>query len=319
MTVIKNLAFSDKKKLKNLSSFTESELDLSDFHSFPADFLHHFLPFKFKFLNESFVAIENKKIIGLITVNKAGEKRLKISRLLLEENSLEIGKLLVNCTMTLFLSKGAESFYVVIDKMNTPLILMFKEGLGFQSYAKEIVYKIEKKDSILGFDEINFDHIRKMRPSDIKNVSNLINGTMQGYKRPTFKKTPSDIKKNFLFAPEQYIICGSIKELPIGYFTILESKKSEFLLEFVIDKGYEGYVSDIIKFTFLKLSKKKKFKTLFVKLKSYYTNFDELKEILNMEYAPAFENEILVKDFMVAKKQEFTYERMIFNDATPAF
>ena len=110
MAVIKSLAFCNKNKLKNLKSFVDSELDLSVFHPFPVDCLHHFLPFGYKFLNESFVVIENTKITGHLTIKKTSEKKVKITRLLLEENSIEQGKLLINYVVTTFLSKGAESF-----------------------------------------------------------------------------------------------------------------------------------------------------------------------------------------------------------------
>lgn len=319
MTIVKNLAFIDKKKLKSLNSFVESGLELNDFHDNSISFLHHLLPFKLKFLNETFVAIENNKIKGLITINKAGEKRIKISRLLLEENSSEVGKMLVNCVVTLFLSKGAESFYVVVDNMNLPLLSMFKDGLGFKSYAKEIIYKIENKETTIGFDEVNFEHITKMNKTDAKSVEELINSVMIGYKKLTFLKTEKEIKNSLFSNNEQYIIQDKSQNKTLGYFSILKLNKGNYLLEFVINSTYEGYFSDIIKFTKSKLMKNKNFKNLFVKLKSYYQNFDSLNEMFNIEYIKTSESEILVKDYLVPKKEEFTFERMIFNDATPAF
>lgn len=319
MTVVKNLAFVDKNKLKNLSSFIASELDISTFYPFYISFLHHILPFKFKFLEETFVAIENKKIKGLITINKAGEKRVKISRLLLEENSEEIGKMLTNCVVTLFLSKGAENFYVVVDKNNIPLLTMFKNGLNFKDYGKEIIYQIKNDRKTFEFEDINFEHIYKMKKNYSKKVEELINGMMLSYRKPTFLKNAKEINNAMNFNKEHYIVYDKNNDNILGYFFINKMNKNDFLLEFVINSGYEAYSSDIIKYAKSKLIKNKNFKNLYIKLKSYYQNFDELYEMFNMEYERINECEILVKDFLIQKKQEFTFEKLIFNDATPAF
>lgn len=318
MTVIKNLAFCNKNKLKNLNSFVESELDLSVFYPFPVDFFHNFLPFGLKFLNESFVAIENKEIKGLVTIAKAGRKKIKIKRLLTEENSTEQGKLLVNCVITSFLSKGVESFYVIVDKRNHPVLNMFKLGLGFCPLAYEKIYKTEAKDALIGFEDVNFDHIRSKISSDNKKIADLVNETMYSYKRATFAKEASDFRLKPFSSLEQFVVYDREKDSVFGYFSILKLNQTDYLLDFVIKKGYEGYFADIIKFTKIRLLKKKKFGSLLIRIKNYYSNFDELNEILSIEYKTSFENEILVKDFLIPKKQ-FSYERMIFNDATPAF
>lgn len=110
MTVIKNLAFCDKNKLKNLKSFVESELDLSVFYPFPIDFLHNFLPFGLKFLNESFVAIENEKIKGLVTVAKTGRKKLKLKGFCVKKIQPNKGNFLLIVLSLLFYQRGRNLF-----------------------------------------------------------------------------------------------------------------------------------------------------------------------------------------------------------------
>lgn len=316
MANVKNLAFLDKKKLKKLNSFVESELNLSVFYNFPIDFFHNLLPFKLKFLDESFVALENKEVKGLITINKVGDKRVKIKRLLLDENSFEIGKILVNYVVQIYSGKGSESFYVVAEKSNTPLITMFKEGCGFKEYAEEIVYKIKNKN--IDNDDMNFSHIRKMKFSDIKEMRENADNLISGYKKQIFSKSEKEFKKLFIQYKEKYVVTFENGKI-IGYFTINPLNKSDYLLDFVIGQGFEGYAVDIIKYAQVKLSKKKNFKNLFFKLKSYYSNYRELSEIFNIEYEYVLENIVLIKDFYIAQKQEFKFEQMIFNDVTPAF
>ncbi len=318
MTVIKNLAFCNKNKLKSLTSFVESELDLSVFYPFPLDLLHSFLPFGLKFLNESFAAIENKKIKGLVTVQKTGRKKIKFIRLLFEENSMEEGKLLINFVITQFLSKGVESFIVTVDKRNAPVLNVFKTGSGFSALACESVYKTDKNDIIIGYDEVNFEYIRKIRPDEINKTLNFINGMMNSYQKVTFKKEAEDFKNLFLNSAECYVVENEKENGFLGYFSILKLNRSDYILDFVIAKGYEGYFSDIVKFAKTRVSKRKNFNSLLIRLKSYYSNYGELNEMLSLEYENRIENEILVKDFLIPKKQ-FSYEKMVFNDVTPAF
>ncbi len=319
MTVIKNLAFADKQKLKALESFKEADLNVSDFLPFPIDLLHHFLPFRLKFLDESFVSVDERKITGLLTVQRVGSKRAKISRLLSEGNSLETGKFLVDCTVSFLLSKGAESFYVVIDKRNDKLINMFMEGCGFKNLAREIVYKINSNDFISDLNDISFSHIRKMTTIDIKEVKTLINDTMHSYQRAIFYKNSYEFKYNFFNRIKQYVLTGEKSKDIIAFFAVSKIKKGEYFVDFVISPSYEGYLSDIIQFVKIRLSKIKDFKVLYVKLKSYYYNFEELNEMLKIEYKNSNENIILTKNFLTLNKETVGYEKMIFNDATPAF
>ena len=317
MAVIKNLAFCNKNKLKNLKSFRESKLDLSVFYPFPIDFVHSFLPFKLKFLEESFVAFENKKIGGLVTVAKTGAKKAKITRLLLDENSTELGKLLVNCVVTLFLSKGVESFFVIIDKRNFSLLNMFKAGMGFNKFAVETIYKVNA-ENLPESESMGFEHIRKTKISDAKKIVGLINNSMNSYQRAVFSKEFDGFKEGFFTPMEQFVISDDKKNNFLGCFNILKLNDSDYLLDFVLLKGYEGYFADIIKFAKIKLLKRKNFKTLLIRTKSYYSNYNELNDILNIEYKNHYESEILVKNFFIPKKQ-FLYERTVFNDITPAF
>ncbi|MCD8024943.1 MAG: hypothetical protein LUE64_05365 [Candidatus Gastranaerophilales bacterium] len=319
MTEIKNLTFFDKNKLKSLNSFVESGLDFSIFYPFPVDFFHRFLPFKLKFLNESYVALQDKKVKGLITVNKAETKRVKISRLLLDENSFEYGKLLVNCMVSLCVSGGAESFYVIADKTNTPLITMFIEGCGFKNSAHERVYKIDKKDIILESSDINFEHIRKITFSDTKPVENLINGVILSHALPSFYKKALTLKKKIILNHKQFVLYDKSRNLILGYFTLSKIKKSSYTLEFALAPKFEGYITDLLNYVKSRVIKNPDFETLYIKLKSYYINFNELKELLDFECNYLFTNAILTKDFLAVKKQDFAFEKMIFNDATPAF
>lgn len=313
--VIKNLAFLNKQKLKTLNSFIEANIDISEFNVFFVDYIHNFLPLSIKFLDETFVSIEDKKIKGLITANKIGDKKIRIKRLLLDENSYSIGKALVNFVLSKYLLKGAEAFYAVVNKLNTPLISMFMEGCSFQNIASEFVYKI--KDTSLDLKENNFEYIKRTKTEDAKKLEILAQNTIVSYKKPFFMKTLKEFKKEILKDDEKYIITD--EKGTIGYFSIFKLNKSDFCLDFIIECGFEVYALDIVKFAKSKLLNKNSNCNLYVILKNYYKNFSELKRIFDIEYELTEESEILYKGFLTPQKQLLKYEKMVFNDITPAF
>ena len=118
MATIQNLAFMSKERLKDLISVVNFEYNNSGFPPFPLDIIHYLLPLKLKFLKETYVAADENKVYGLISLEKddSNPKRLKISQLFLRENSVEYAELLINYVVNKFLAKGAESFFVVVDE-----------------------------------------------------------------------------------------------------------------------------------------------------------------------------------------------------------
>lgn len=47
---------------------------------------------------------------------------------------------------------------------------MFKTALGFSPLAFETVYKTDVRNVLAGFDEVNFEHIRKKQPQITKKL-----------------------------------------------------------------------------------------------------------------------------------------------------
>jgi len=68
---------------------------------------------------------------------KCNRKKLKISQLFLEENSIEYGELLINYVVNKFLAKGAQSFCVVVDEADDKLLKLFNDVCKFRTIADE--------------------------------------------------------------------------------------------------------------------------------------------------------------------------------------
>ncbi len=141
MAIVKNLAFISSDRLKKLPALNGFEYNSSSFTPFPLDVIHYLLPLKLKFLKESYAVIDNGRIYGLITLeaDECNRKKLKISQLFLEENSIEYGELLINYVVNKFLAKGAESFYVVVDEIDERMLKLFCDVCKFRNVDRKSV------------------------------------------------------------------------------------------------------------------------------------------------------------------------------------
>lgn len=91
MTVIRRLNCFDAPKIKKMISYLGSDdgskyskaLNIEAF-----SLCHAILPLKYKFLPESFILLENKEILGLITIVPTGGNpyKINITRLIFKQN-----------------------------------------------------------------------------------------------------------------------------------------------------------------------------------------------------------------------------------------
>ena len=104
MAKIRNLALRDIPKLKRMISMI-SNLSSADvgfgyksYVPFPINWINRILPLQLKFASDSYVAFDENKVCGLITL-KQQEKNpqsWRISKLFLDENGYDIGRQLVS-------------------------------------------------------------------------------------------------------------------------------------------------------------------------------------------------------------------------------
>ena len=112
----------------------------------PLGLINAMLPLRFKFKSESFIYVENKEILGIITIARTSGNpyKINITRLIFKENLYDIGKQLVEFAIHKYGAKGATSFTVTIDECHDELFNLFINGCGFRQCASETLWKIEK-------------------------------------------------------------------------------------------------------------------------------------------------------------------------------
>ncbi len=328
MTQIKSMVFCSRAKLKNIFESSGFEVIKSDFTPLGLDFINYILPLKLKFLNESYVALENNKAQALLTLEKheKHKKRFKITRLFLEKNSFDTGKLLVDYVTSRYCAQGANSYQVIVEDSMVDMINLFKEGCGFKKVAQEFIYKIENenidttKELVTG----GFEPFKYQRAQE---VSDLYNENINSFQRHNFSREKEQFKLEFATgiknkASFSYLLENEKTNQIYGYFNIQTYNNHDYILDFVLNRGFEEYYENAISFITNCINRRTKKWNLYIKLKSYFNNFEIFKEYLEKNnYSFVKSSQILVKDYLKEVKEEsfLNSAKIVFSDINVAY
>lgn len=275
-------------------------------------FINHLLPLKFKYTNESFVAVENGKIKGLITLDKDSKSnsRFKITKFILEESDSSNANQLVNYAITRYRAMGASSFYIVIDEKNADLLNIFQNELNFRACGLEYLYKVNSiNSSALSMKHYKHEYVRE--------ICNFYNENINSFNRVIFARQPYQFKNNCI----KYMFLDEKDNKILGYFELATKNNIDYYINFAIDCAYNIYIIDAIKFIVMKIQQKGKKFNLYIKIKDYFMNSGELIKILdenNVEFIS--KSRILAKDYYKEIKENNLLKnaKIIFNDPTTA-
>ena len=235
-------------------------------------FLNHLLPLKIKFKHESFVAIEENEIQGLITLDKDSKSctRFKITKLILEEGAKNVANQLINYVISRYRAMGASSFYIVADEKQADLLDIFQNELNFRVCGCEYLYKINSSECS------NHLRLKDFKKSYTKEVCKFYNENINSYNRFLFSRQAYQFSNGFT----KYVIFNDKDNKLIGYFEVVTKNNTDFYINFTIDFAYNIYLVDAINFISLKIKQKTKKYNLYIKIKDYFINSKELIEIL---------------------------------------
>ena len=148
MTVIRRLNCFDAPKIKKMISYLTDEDGEKFSRALSKDallVLHNLLPLKYKFLPASYILLEQKEILGLVTVipTRGNPYKINISRLIFQKNMYDVGKRLVEFVIARLGAKGATSFIVTVDQCHDELLNLFMHGCGFRQCSYENLWKLD--------------------------------------------------------------------------------------------------------------------------------------------------------------------------------
>ena len=278
-----------------------------------ACFINYLLPLKLKYLNESYIALVDGKKSALVTLDKDSKSntRFKITKLILEEYSIDVSKQLINYVVSKYRAQGANSFYVVVDEKQVDLLNIFKNEINFRECGFEYLYKIIYPNNIQNIS------LRPFKINRVSEVCSFYNENINSYNKILFSRENHQFINNF----EKYVFYNDDETKILGYFEVATKNNHDFYINFSIDFAYNIYIIDALRFIYSKIKRKNKDFNLYIKIKDYFMNSKELLAILkenNMEFIS--KSQILAKDYYreIKKNNLFKNAKIIFNDPTTA-
>jgi len=308
MVVIRRLNCFDYPKLKRLISYLcndDSDKLAKNLMEEPLGIINAIMPLSMKFRSESFILIEDKEILGLITAvcTPGNPYKINITRLIFKENRYEIGKQLVEFLIQKMGGKGANNFNVVIDECHNELFDLFVNGCGFRQCSSETLWKIEHP--VPEKTDLNW---RYAQSSDAEKIAQLYNGEVINIYQPSLLRQPKEFQSAFFqgftkFYKTRYVCEESDKIL--GYFSVTTEDNLNYILDITTNSGYELEYDKIINVMLCDIARKKQAFYPLIKQKKYTKNSQRLEDYLKSQgYNPIQTKHILVKDFYRTVKEE---------------
>lgn len=305
---IRRLTYFDYPKLKKLISYLctdDNDKLAKSIMEEPIGFINAMLPLKLKFKSESFILVEDKEILGLITTVKTpgNPYKINITRLIFKENLYNVGKQLVEFIIQKFGAKGATSFTVTIDECHDELFNLFINGCGFRQCASETLWKIERP--IPEKSSLNW---RYAQSCDAKRIEDLYNSEVINMYKPSLlrdkKEFQDPIFEGFIdYYKTRFVIEENSKIL--SYFSITTRDNLNYILDITTNSGYDFDYDDIINVMLCEIARKKRAFYPLIKQKKYIKNSEKFGDYLKSKnYLPIQTQQILVKDFYKPVKEE---------------
>lgn len=308
MIKIRRLTCFDCPKLKKLISYLcndENDKLAKTLMEEPIGIINAMLPLPLKFKSESFILLDNREILGLITtVRTPGNPyKINITRLIFKENLYDIGKRLVQFVIQKFGQKGATSFTVTIDECHDELFNLFINGCGFRQCASETLWKIDHPKPVKS--NLNW---RYAQDSDADKIANLYNDEVINMYKPSLLRHPKEFQNPFFEGFTDYyktrFVIEENKNI-LGYFSITTNDNLNYIFDVTTNSGYDFDYDEIINTMLCEIAQKKKAFYPLVKQKKYTKNSERLENYLKSQnYNQIQTQQILVKDYYKQVKEE---------------
>lgn len=304
MTRIRKLNCFDYSKIKKMIAYLGSDEGAQFSKALlnePFGFINSILPLKYKFLHESFILLDGKEILGLITAEPVigNHYKINITRLIFQNNLYDAGKQLINFVISKYSAKGATSFIVSVDECHDELLRLFTDGCGFRQCASETLWKLENfeksKDIPCGF--------RPFNNGDAKEVCRLYNSEIETIYKASFERIKQEFEDPILggysaFYKNRYVLEEPLRKKIIAYLSITTSDNSNFIIDFITNDGYEISYDDILKYAISEIDRRRSIFYPIIKQKNYTKSADNVGKYLTGKGCKPIQTQIiLVKNF----------------------
>lgn len=330
MTKIVPIRHSDVNKIVKMIEYVSSgmspDMTNDSFIHFPASFFHGALPLQWKFLQESYVAIENNEPLGLISLIPDGKtkSRWRINRLVLGPDASEVGKQLVDYVVNKYGGAGVEIFFTVIDENYPEAIALFKKACFFRQYSKINIWELE---STMQAEETP-QTIREAVPADAGKLLELDTEAILPHLRGSLiKKTNDfrfDLKRKLFDTFKGYRACRHVLDNPKnntieGLLTIITADSKHFWVDITLSLAYKDYYETLLGFALGNIKSRIPDARIYIGVKDYHQISGHMTEVLaGHKFKQCGTFQVLIKDYWkpVKNYEENKVQAIIFPDMT---
>ena len=321
MAKIRSLALSDISKLKKMismiSNFSNADVSFGykTYVPFPLNIINRFLPLRFKFAKDSYVATEDGKICGLVTIEPQPKnpQAWRITKLFLDENAYDAGRQLVSFVIAKYGAMGANTFIVKVDENQEQLLELFSKGCGFRACASEQLWKMQ--EIRLSPPSLDKGFFRPFKNHDAPATVSIYNDLIFPHFRYSLAKNASEFE-NLVFSGLhktsffRYVIEDCSQHSIKGAFSIQTDDNENFILNVDLVSAFDEYLSDVINFSISQILMRKKNFNLYFKNKKYQVSGNKFEKYLVENGFINVENQIvLVKDYYKRIQEDERYSK----------
>ncbi|NLF82732.1 MAG: GNAT family N-acetyltransferase [Candidatus Gastranaerophilales bacterium] len=281
---------------------------------------------QWKFLQESYVAVENNEPLGLISLVPDGstKTRWKINRLVLAANAYDIGKQLIDYVVNKYGGDGVEIFLTVIDENAPDAIALFKKECFFRQYSKLNIWELEGTVSAGEAPDL----LREAVPADAEKLFELDTSAIVPHLRASFTKKAEDFRfdlpKKLADTFKGYKACRYVLDNPEnntieGLLSILTADRKHYWIDITLSLAYKQYYETLLSHAIRKIKSSIPDARMYIGTKDYHQVSGYMTEVLTEhKFRQCGSFQILVKDYWKPAKeyQENKVQSMIFSDIT---
>ena len=333
MTKIIPLRYSDIENVRKMIEYVSPGIltgkcnDEAVMHS-PFNFISRMLPLNLKFSQESYVALEGREVLGLISLIPDGnqKKRWRINRLILMPNAYDAGKYLIDYVVNKFGGAGVEIFLTSINENYTEALTLFKTSCSFRSWSKINIWEYGNLKNL----ELSDNHI-KLRKAETYDAGKLLELDTEAL-YPQFKTAFAKKEKDFRFGIKnkisnrlknykimRFVLENGQKDSIESLLTILTEDNETFWIDITLSLACQEYYNEILYFALNKISSINSGAKLYISVRDFQQTGKKMTEVLsshNFKQVKSFE--ILIKDYWkpIESTEENGVPIILFSDRT---
>jgi hypothetical protein len=331
MTKIIPIRQSDIRKIVKMIEYISSGIspDITgdtNFIHFPVNFFHSALPLHWKFLQESYVAVEKNEPLGLISLVPDGNTRTrwKINRLVLGIEAYDVGKQLIDYVVNKYGGAGVERFLTTIDENSPEAIALFKKECFFRQFSKINIWEHESSAPAAIMPEA----LRGAVPADASKLFELDKDAILPHLRSSLVKTTDDFRFDLArklsdtfkgYKACRYVLDNAGNNTLEGFLSMTTADSKHFWVDITLSLAYMQYYEELLGFTLGKIKSSIPDAKIYIGVKDYHQASTHMTDVLTSHKFKQCGNfQILVKDYWkpIREYKENTVPAIIFPDMT---